>query len=223
MDHILCKSMKLWAMPCRATQDRWRVLTKGGPLEKGTGNHFSILALKTPWSVWKGKRYDLARWGPRSVGFQKATGEERKNSLRKKNEEAEPMQKGHPLVDVSVGESKFWHYKEKYCIWTGNGRSMNQGKFSSVQFSPVQSLSHVQLFVTPWTAACQASLSFSISQMFVHVHWICNAIQPSHSLSLSSPSTFNLYHIRLLSNEPALHIRWPKYWSFSFSISPSKE
>ena len=135
MDHIMCKSRKLWAMPCRAIQDRWRVLTKCGPLEKGTGNHFSIFALKTPWRVWKGKRYDLARWGPRSVGFQKATGEERKNSLRKKNEEAEPKQKGHPVVDVSVGESKFWHYKEVYCIRTWNGRSMNQGKFSSVQFN----------------------------------------------------------------------------------------
>ena len=59
----LSNSMKLWAMPCRATQDRrswWRDLTKRGPLEKGMTNHFSILALKTPWTVWKAKK--IGQW-----------------------------------------------------------------------------------------------------------------------------------------------------------------
>ena len=57
----LSNSMKLWAMLCRATQDgRWRVLTKRGPLEKGMANHFSILALRTPWTVWKGKK--IGHW-----------------------------------------------------------------------------------------------------------------------------------------------------------------
>ena len=56
-----------------------------------------------------------------------------------------------------------------------------------------------------------------------HVHWISDAIQPSHPLLLPSPLTLNLSCIRLFSNELALHIRWPKYWSFSFSINPSNE
>ena len=56
-----------------------------------------------------------------------------------------------------------------------------------------------------------------------HVHWVGDAIQPSHSLSSPSPPTFNLSQHQGLSNESALHIRWPKYWSFSFSIRPSNE
>ena len=56
-----------------------------------------------------------------------------------------------------------------------------------------------------------------------HVHWVSDAIQPSHPLSSPSPPTFNLSSIRVFSNESVLHIRWPKYWSFSFSISPSNE
>ena len=55
-----------------------------------------------------------------------------------------------------------------------------------------------------------------------HVHWVGDAIQQSHSLSTPSP-TFNRFSIRVFSNESVLHIRWPKYWSFSFSISPSNE
>ena len=56
-----------------------------------------------------------------------------------------------------------------------------------------------------------------------HVHHVSDAIQPSHPLLLPSPLTLNLSCIRLFSNELALHIRWPKYWSFSFSINPSNE
>ena len=56
-----------------------------------------------------------------------------------------------------------------------------------------------------------------------HVHWVGNAIQPPHPLLSPSPTTFNISRIRVFSNESALHIRWPKYWSFSFSISPSNE
>ena len=57
----------------------------------------------------------------------------------------------------------------------------------------------------------------------INVHQISNAVQPSHPLSSPSPPAFNLSHIRVFSNESALFIRWPKYWSFSFSISPSNE
>ena len=56
-----------------------------------------------------------------------------------------------------------------------------------------------------------------------HVHWVGDAIQPSHPLSSPSPPALNLSRIRVFSNDSALHIRWPKYWSFSFNISPSNE
>ena len=56
-----------------------------------------------------------------------------------------------------------------------------------------------------------------------HVHWVSDAIQPSHPLSSPSPPALNLSQHQVFSNESALHIRWPKYWSFSFSIIPSKK
>ena len=96
---------------------------------------------------------------------------------------------------------------------------------SQVQFSSVQWLSHVQLFATPWTAACQASLSITNSQSLLKLMSI-ESVMPSNHLILCHPlqllpSIFP--SIRVFSNESALHIRWPKYWSFSFSISLSKE
>ena len=92
-------------------------------------------------------------------------------------------------------------------------------------FSSVQSFSHVQLFVTPWTAACQASLSVNNSQSLLKLMSI-ELVMPSNHLILCCPlllppSVFP--SIRVFSNESALRIRWPKYWSFSFSISPSNE
>ena len=90
-----------------------------------------------------------------------------------------------------------------------------------------QSLSHVQIFANPWTAACQASLSFTVSWsllkfMSIESVMLSNHLVLCHPLLLL-PSTFP--SIRVFSNELALHIRWPKYWSFSFSISitPSSE
>ena len=74
----------------------------------------------------------------------------------------------------------------------------------------------------PMDAACQASLSFTISwSLLTHVHWVGDAIQPSHPLSSPSPPAFIFPSIRVFSNESALCSRWPKYWSFS--ISPSNE
>ena len=86
-------------------------------------------------------------------------------------------------------------------------------------FSSVQLPSPVQLFVTPWTVARQASLSITSSQSLLKL----TSIQPSHPLSSPSPPAFSLPQHQGLSNESALCIRWPKYWSFSFSISPSNE
>ena len=79
------------------------------------------------------------------------------------------------------------------------------------------------LFVTPWTAALQAALSIINSRsLFKLVHWVGDAIQPSHPLSSPSPA-LNLSQHQGFSNESALCIRWPKYWSFSFNISPTNE
>ena len=95
----------------------------------------------------------------------------------------------------------------------------------SIQFSSVQSLSHVRLFATPWTTALQVSLSITNS-------WSppkpmsTELVTPSNHLILFCPllllpSIFP--RISVFSNESAVHIRWPKYWSFSFNISPSNE
>ena len=89
----------------------------------------------------------------------------------------------------------------------------------------VQLLSHVRLFVTPRTAACQTSLSFTTYRSLLKLMSI-ESVMPSNHLELchpllSLPSIFP--SIRVFSNKLALLIRWPKYWSFSFSISPSNE
>ena len=94
----------------------------------------------------------------------------------------------------------------------------------SIQLSSVQSLSCVQLFANPWTAACQASLSFTISQSLLKLMSIESVMPYNHLILcrlLLLPSIFP--SIRVFSNDLALHIRWPKYWSFSFSISSSSE
>ena len=89
----------------------------------------------------------------------------------------------------------------------------------------VQLLSRVQLFVTPWTAARQASLSISNSRSPSKPMSIVSVIPSNHLILcgplLLLPSIFP--SIRAFSNESALHIRWPKYWSFSFSVIPSNE
>ena len=94
-----------------------------------------------------------------------------------------------------------------------------------LQFSSVQSLSHVRLFATPWTAECQASLSITNSWSLPKLMSI-ELVMPSNHLILCRPflllpSIFP--SIRVFSNESALHISWPKYWSFSFNIGPSNE
>ena len=96
---------------------------------------------------------------------------------------------------------------------------------TSVQFSSVQSLSHVQLFATPWIAARQASLSINNSRSSLKFTYI-KSVMPSSHLILCHP-LFLLPlippSIRVFSNESTLCMRWPKYWGFSFSIIPSKD
>ena len=100
----------------------------------------------------------------------------------------------------------------------------NLSIFLFAHFSSVWSLSQVWLFTTAWTAARQASLSITNSWTWLKLRSI-ELVMPSNHLtlchSLLLPSIFS--SIRVFSNESALHIRWPKYWSFSFNISPSNK
>ena len=97
--------------------------------------------------------------------------------------------------------------------------------FPSYQIRSDQSLSRVRLFVTPWVAACQASLSITNSRSSPRLTSI-ESVMPSSHLILCRPLLLLPPlppSIRVFSNESTLHMRWPKYWSFSFSIIPSKE
>ena len=93
------------------------------------------------------------------------------------------------------------------------------------QFSSVHSLSRVRLFVTPWTAACRASMSITNYHSLLKLMSIESVMLLSHLILchplLLQPTIF--LSIRVFSNESVLHIRWPMYWNFSFSISPSNE
>ena len=95
----------------------------------------------------------------------------------------------------------------------------------SVQFSSVQSLSRVRLFETPWITARQASLSITNSRSSLRVRSI-ESVMPSSHLILGRPLLLLPPippTIKVFSSESTIHMRWPKYWSFSFSIIPSKE
>ena len=99
------------------------------------------------------------------------------------------------------------------------------GLLKFLVFSSVPSLSHVRLFATPWIAACQASLSIINSQSSPRLMSI-ESVMPSNHLILCLPLLLLPPIppcIRVFSNESTLHMRWPKYWSFSFEIIPSKE
>ena len=109
--------------------------------------------------------------------------------------------------------------------WGKKRSGMEQHYGGHKHFSSVQSLSSVQLFASPWTTACQASLSITNSQSPPKPMSI-KSVMPSNHLILCHPllllpSTFP--SIRIFSNESALRMRWPKYWSFSFNNRPSNE
>ena len=120
--------MKLWAMrvePPKMDGSWWRVMTKHGPLEKGLANHFSILALRTPWTVWKGKK--IGHWKMNSPGWQvpsmllEISGEITPEEWRNRAKAKQCL-----VVDVTCDGNKVWCCKEQYCIGTWNVRSMNQ-------------------------------------------------------------------------------------------------
>ena len=115
-----------------------------------------------------------------------------------------------------------WHFLQSKCSITHDFRSTYLS-FSSVQFSSVTQL--CPTFVTPWITVCQASLSITNSQSSLKLMSI-KSVMPSSHLILCFPLLLLAPippSIRVFSNESTLRVRWPKYWSFSFSISPSNE
>ena len=131
-----------------------------------------------------------------------------------------------PSIRVFSNESALHIRWPKYWIFSFSTSASNDySGLISFQLSSVQSLSCVRVFATPWTAAHQASLTITNSRS-PPKHMSIESVMPSNQLILCHPllllpSVFP--SIRVFSNELALHIRWPKYWSFSFTISPSCE
>ena len=118
------------------------------------------------------------------------------------------------------------HFRNKWIIGGNMNSHSSTGKSIWLhQFSSVQSLSRIWLFATPWTSVRQASLSITNSRSLPKLMSIKLVMPSSHLILcrpfLLLPSIFP--SIRVFSNESTLHIRWPKYWSFNFSISPSNE
>ena len=126
------------------------------------------------------------------------------------------------LSEISQSQKK--KYYMILLIW-GTWRNQIQRDRRQNQFSSVQSLSRVRLFATPWIAARQASLSITNSQRSLRLTSI-KSVMPSSHLILCRPLLLlppNPSSIRVFSNESTHRMRWPKHWSFSLSISPSKE
>ena len=115
-------------------------------------------------------------------------------------------------------------------LWSKPGGYINHTFFlfnqkRKLKFNSVQSLTHIRLIVTPWIAACQASLSITNSWSLLKLMSI-ESVMPSNHLILYYPLLLLpsvLPSTRVFSNESVLHIRWPKYWSFSFKIGPFNE
>ena len=134
-----------------------------------------------------------------------------------------------PTLVVLPGESQGWRRLVGCCLWGCTESDITEAaqqrhviyrhRWCYIYISLVQSLSRVRLFVTPWTAARQASLSISNSPSLLKFMSI-ESVMPSNHLILCHPLLLPSIFpsIRVFSSESALCIRWPKYWSFSFSI-----
>ena len=135
----------------------------------------------------------------------------------------------HPSSGVQVGSPETSSWPGTLVLDSCDNSWGSHHCFGHIlMYHPYQSahlLSCVRLFVTLWTAACQASLSITNSQSLLQ-HIYIESVMPSNHLILCRPLLLlpSIFPgIRVFSNESALHIRWPKYWSFSFNISPSSE
>ena len=131
------------------------------------------------------------------------------------------------ICSIIIKTQTPWKVKASLPVSSGllKVRNIHWRKSAWVQFSSVQSLSCVRLFATAWIAACQASLSITISRSSLKLTSI-ESVMPSSHLILCRPLLLLPpipLSIRVFSNESTLCMRWPKYWSFSFSISPSRE
>ena len=171
------------------------------------------------------RSYKGCIWGPGCCQWLWETGWQQPD-LREQN----------PRLSGYVGQSQLRRYiscvHHWYLIfnWKQYDMSMwrpwlESSKFYSVQSSSVQSLSRVQLFVTPWTAAHWASLSITNSRSLLKLMSV-EPVMPSNHFILCCPLLLSLSifpSIRIFSNKSVLHIRWLKYWSFSFNIYPSDE
>ena len=119
---ITQRSYEPWhAGPPKMDRSQWRVLTKRGPLEEGIANHSSILAVKTPWTVWKGKKIWHQKMSPQVGRCPIGYWEERRSITNnsRKNDASGPKWKWRSVVDMSAGESKVQCCKEQCCIGTG--------------------------------------------------------------------------------------------------------
>ena len=130
----------------------------------------------------------------------------------------------YPILCVVFSLSWWYHLKYKSVFKIFIGVELTYNVVLVLGISSVQSLSRVRLFATPWIAARQASLSITNSRSSLRPTSI-ESVMPSSHLILSSPSppAPNPSQHQVFSNESTLRMRWPKYWSFSISIIPSKE
>ena len=130
-----------------------------------------------------------------------------------------------PLLPTALSPPPFCQYLLQVALGLRYSRQRPLPQHHTLTLSSVQLLSRVQLFVTPWTAARQASLSITNSWSLLRLMSIALAMSSNHLILchplLLPPPTFP--SIRVFSNESVLQIRWPKYWSFSFNISASDE
>ena len=130
----------------------------------------------------------------------------------------------HQLLSLIIDDIILWVWHSEL-IALESMLHWNMTMFSDPGISSVQSFGHVWLFATPWTAARQASLSITNSWSLYKLISI-ELVMPSNHLILCRPLLLppsTLPSIRVFSNESALPIRWPKYWSFNFNISPPNE
>ena len=130
------------------------------------------------------------------------------------------------VTSWSINGHSLGNEKRDTVLWTGaHDRKKQMDLLFTLRFASVQSFSRFQLFGTPWTTARQASLSITNSQSLPKPMSIESEMPSNHFILcrplLLLPPIFP--SIRVFSNELALHIRWPKYWSFNFNISPSNE
>ena len=136
-----------------------------------------------------------------------------------------PLKKKNPFILCQQPHLHLIYFEHSSYLPAGFLTSKGGLHMPGEHYSSVQSLSHVRLFTTPWTATCQASLSITNSQSLLKLMSI-QSVMPSNHLILCHPLLFLpsiFLSIRVFFSESVLRIRWPKNWSFSFSISPSNE